>query len=452
VFAASGLALAVAYSLFVFVREATQQSTPEGAIDVFVSGMNAERYLSEVEVSVENDSDDAHPMRPLYNLIMNALSKGERVTAEKAIREYGELSQEILRELDDNSIFESSDRGVQKELFGPVLKEHLVEISLHAEELDESKIVRKSVEWQYELGHDGIDRSISQVAWQSRTGFSNILRDSPVETSLVASGQAWKRMGELLVDAAEHPDPEIVRAISSSIREDLRGQLFRLEDVNWYRDIMMDLYRDFEDAHKALLEHCTGAVAEADMQWQFDHVPDDDPNREQVSAVFKLRHALFDTTANFMQYLIDHEEYPVIEGNFKDSWRNICVEASKTHAEDYAIVLCQAMIEIAFIDRCERPEQGISWSRKIGRVMYEGDAEIVEAAFDRILQYEYLDEEPGILMFSEDLEKQYKTYYQNQINVEEYSPLNTRIKFDEIVKNIRSSAFERKAQLEEYDR
>jgi hypothetical protein len=77
VFAVSGLGLSVAITLFYFVKSAIQQSTPEGAIEAFVSGMNTEKYLNQSESLALDDSENVHPMHPLYNLIMNALSNGE---------------------------------------------------------------------------------------------------------------------------------------------------------------------------------------------------------------------------------------------------------------------------------------------------------------------------------------------------------------------------------------
>lgn len=146
VVAASGLGVTAAVTLFVFVRTAIQQSTPDGAIDAFISGMTTEKYLSQVKQSVENDSETAHPMHPLYNLTMNALSGSERVTAEKALQEYGDLVQDTLADLENQDAFSQEDRKVVKQLFEPGFKEHLHDIALHAEEKEENQIVGDAVE------------------------------------------------------------------------------------------------------------------------------------------------------------------------------------------------------------------------------------------------------------------------------------------------------------------
>jgi len=447
---ASGLGVTAAIGLFVFVRTAIRQSTPDGAIDAFVSDMTSAKYLEEVRESVESDSEVAHPMHPLYNLAMNALSSGERVTAEKAVKEYGNLVSSIISELEDQNVFEDGENQVKRQLFKPVIKEHLHDIALHAEEQNENQIVSNVVEWQYELGKDGLDLGIDRVARQAQFGLSDVLRDAPIETgSYISSNNAWRRIGQFLVDASEKPAPGIARNIASSIETNISSrQLHKVSDARWYSNSMMRLYSNMEDAQEALLDHYAEDVADVDMEWRYEHVPDDIPNREEVYSVFEWKNTLLNTTSSFLQYAAEEGRYPITEGNFKDSWQNICVKASETPAEDYAITLCQALIEIAVFDRERLGDSGIPWSSSIGRVKYKGDPEIVDKAFERILQYDYVDEEPGPL-FAGEMEERRETYYQNQLNMPEYRELNTRPDFPEVIEEIQREADERWERLKE---
>lgn len=448
--AAAGLGLTAAITLFVFVRTAIRQSTPDGAIDAFVSRMTTEKYLSEVRKSVESDAELAHPMHPLYNLIMNALSSGERVTAGKALQEYGSLAQKTLSDLDDCDVFsEEEERQVITQLFEPVFKEHLHDVALHAEEQDEIQLVGDATEWQYELGNDGLDFSDDTVARQAQFGLSDVLRDAPIETgTYISSNSAWRQIGQFLVDAAEKPNPRIVRNTASSIETNVSRQLWKVGDVRWYDHSMMRLYNDMEKAHEALLNHYVDDVAEVDMEWHYEHVPDDTPNREEVYAVFQWKETLLDTTEGFLRYAAKEGRYPITEGNFKDSWKNICIQASKSHAEDYAVTLCQALIEIAVIDRHLLDENGIPWSYTIGRVKYKGNPEIVDRAFQRILEYDYIEEEPGPLFVGE-MEEHYETYYRNLLSLEDYRPLNTLNGFKEAIREIQEEADNRWNTLKE---
>jgi hypothetical protein len=449
VVAASGLGVTAAAALFVFVRTAIQQSTPDGAIDAFISGMTTEKYLSQVKQAIENDSETAHPMHPLYNLTMNALSGNERVTAEKALQEYGDLVQEVLTDFEDQDVFSTEDRKVITSSFKPVFKEHLHDIALHAEEKEENQIVGNATEWQYKLGKEGLDFSDDIVARQAQFGLSDVLRDAPVETgTLTSSNKAWEQLGQFLVDASEKPKPGIVWNISSSIETGVSRQLWKVSDVRWYEYSMTDLYRRMKSSQEALLDHYGDDVARVDMEWQYEHVPDDAPNREEVSAVFKWRKALLETTEHFLRYFKKEGRLPITEGNFKDSWKDICIEASESPAEDYAVTLCQALIEIAVIDRYLLDENGIPWSSSIGRVKYKGNPEVVDKAFDRILEYDYVEEKPGPLFVGE-MEEHRKTYYQNQLNLQDLPPLNTIADFEQIIEDIQQDADERWETLKE---
>ncbi|WP_238717540.1 DUF2254 family protein [Natronorubrum halophilum] len=439
--AVSGLGLATAVTLLIFVRTAIKQSTPDGAIDAFVSDMTSEKYLDQVKRSVENGSETAHPMHPLYNLTMNALSDGEHVTAGKAVQEYGELVEDVLKELDEEDVF-SDDRKVAIQLFKPVFKEHLHGIALHAEEKEENRIVSDAIELQYKLGKKGLDLSTDTVTRDAQFGLSDVLRDAPVDTgSYISNSNAWKQLGQLLVDASERPEPGAVRNIASSIDQNVSRQIWKVSNVLRYHHSMMRLYSHMENSHKALLDHYGEELSKVDMEWQYEHVPDNTPGRERIMAVFKLRQALFSTTETFLRYSEQEDQSPIKVGDLKDSWKNICVQTSKSPAEDYAISLCQALIEIAVIDHHHDPT-GIPWSDTIARVKHKGDPEIVDKAFNRIFQYSYVEEEPGLLIAGET-EERYQTYYCNQLNIEDYQPLNTVPGIDRTLDDIQRATDER---------
>jgi hypothetical protein len=211
---------------------------------------------------------------------------------------------------------------------------------------------------------------------------------------------------------------------------------------------MTDLYRRMKSSQEILLKHYGEDVAQVDMQWEYEDVPDDAPNREEVRAVFKWRNTLLDTTEYFLRYLEKEGKLPITEGNFRNSWRDICIEASESPAEDYAITLCQALIEIAVIDRYLLDENGIPWSSSIGRVKHKGNPEMIEKAFERILEYDYEEEEPGSV-FEGKMEKHYETYYKNQLNLQDLPPLNTIPEFKQIIREIQQEADERWETLTE---
>lgn len=441
VFTAGGLGVATISSLLVFVQSAIRQSTPDGAIDAFASILTTDRYVSEVQESVETESENAHPLRPLYTMTMNAISQGERVTAEKALHTYRELAEETLSELQDRDAFEEEERDVVTEFYEPVLEEHLRDIALNADEQDEHRIVRNATELQHDLGASGLDIEDDIVSWQAASGLSNVVLKAPVDTgSFIANNNAWEQQGELLEDAATHPRPSIVYAISSSVKNDIQRQLWKVHDIGWYGNSMRNLYGSMENAHTALIEEYGEAIEEVDMEWQYDHVPDDVPTYGGVSAIYRFRMALLDSTEYFLRYAIEEGEYPITMGNFRSNWENFCVSASTSPAEDYAITLCQALIEIAFIDYRGIGDQGTSWTSVIARVKQNGNPEIVERAFKRILSNSEAEEPPQIGRMKLDSTEE---YYSNLITVDEFQPLNSDSRFRDVLKEIQIESNER---------
>jgi cell division control protein 6 len=310
--AASGLSLVVAVTLFTFVKAAIQRGTPDGAVDAFVTEMTPEKYLEELRDAATSQSEVAHPVRPVYNLIMNALSRGERVTAENALEQYGSLVTTVLKQLDDQGVFEKEDRQVVRKLFEPVLSEHLHDIALHAEEKGEVQIVRDAVEWQYKIGKEGLDRSIDTIPRQAKSGLSHVITHSPVESGpLFANNAAWKQIGQLLTDASKGPNPAVTRFILSSIDDDIKLQLWDVEDIRWYANAMTDLYRQMVETHENLLDCFGEDVAEVEMDWSHQDVPDDIEMYEEVTSLYSWKDSFCSTTSQFMRYLVEEGEYPI---------------------------------------------------------------------------------------------------------------------------------------------
>lgn len=459
VFAAGGLALVSFVTLYVFIQTVIRQSTPEGIIETFVTDLTPEKYLAKVQRLVENNSSDVHPLRPLYSMIMEALSNRERATAETALDEYGDLAEESLSQFIDDETFETAERQTTRKLFEPVFKEQLHDIALHAEEQDERQLVGKATEIQYDLGKQGFELPHNTVPQQAVRGLTNLIIHAPVEENQYStSNNAWGKIGDLLVDAAAESQPDIVQRIASTIESRVSWQLGRVPDYRRYEHSMDDLYRDIKQAHEHLLDQYETEVASVEMDWQHEHVPDKNPNWEEVNAVRKLREALFASTASFLYVRIDEGDYPIVEGSFRGHWKEICVRAAKSEAKEYAIVLCQALIEMSFIEGLEQPYEQEEipefpelnnnrggersfWVHELARVKVDGDPEVVDAAFNRIISFEYQEEKPPLMTLG-NMDNVKQEYYQNVLNFHRYKPLNTNLEFPEIVEDLQNQVDE----------
>jgi len=91
-------------------------------------------------------------------------------------------------------------------------------------------------------------------------------------------------------------------------------------------------------------------------------------------------------STNQLIYLIEREEkYPVTEGNFHDFWQSICVNVSKSEYDRFAIELCKMTIELAFVLSILRSDRDY-WVTKLGRIGWKGDEQILNSAFEEIVQ------------------------------------------------------------------
>jgi len=86
---------------------------------------------------------------------------------------------------------------------------------------------------------------------------------------------------------------------------------------------------------------------------------------------------------------------------------------------------------------------GVDWNAP-----HKGNPEMVKKAFERILEYDYEEEEPGSV-FEGKMEKHYETYYKNQLNLQDLPPLNTIPEFKQIIREIQQEADERWETLKE---
>lgn len=441
VWAAGGFGIVSAVTLFVFIRRALYQSTPEGTMEAFLEDMTTESYVEGVRESVDDDFRHAHPMRPLYSMVMSALSSRERATAELGLERYGERCLEILDECSERGVIEQEKRQVARELFNPVLKEHLHDIALHAEDQDEIQLISESIGFQYKIGCSGLEIDTPMVSRQSVRGLTQVIIHAPVEHGEYSANDiAWRKLGELLSDASEYPRAEVTRQAVSTISTRAPYTMSKAHKTRPLRYSMTDLFQHMRIAQENILEHFEEDIARVDLDWKGEHPADDVEHRERIMAMHEWQDAMTSISAAVLRHVENKDEYPITEGNFVTVWENVCTQASNTTANEYGVALCQAMIETAFIDSSMSAEGGLNWGSKIGRVMYNGDTGVVEEAFKRMLSYEFKEEAPPLGVIGEDFEDRREEYYNTQVSVQDYSPLNTNEDFPELVRDLRESA------------
>lgn len=440
VYGSAGLAIVSVSSLYTFIKNSIDRITPRGIAEAFVDDLTPEKYFREAEELAEDDSRHAHPAYPLKSMIMSALTNRERVTAEETLQQYGELTQSRLQFFIDEDWFpdpEEDDTQFERHLFKPVLEEQLHEIALHAQELEESEIAEEAITWQYELGKTGLDTPGERVAVQTVSGLTTNLTETPLEDGgHVVNHHSWDKLGDLLQDTVDHPAPGTTMYILSMARSRATRQVALDVDPWVHGQVMLDLYRKLVEAHSTLIERHGETLAELDFDWQHDSVQNDTPNRQTARIFETFLRTITETTGSFLKYFEENDHYPFTEGNFRRNWQALCVDASNSPAREYSIALCQALIEVAFIATSIDAEEEHFWLGALDGVKDEGDPEILQESFERLLSYEFVHEDYPVRVVGGD-DDFYAKYYGNLIEYHGYGPLNTHPDYPQRVENLR---------------
>ncbi|MFB6292034.1 MAG: hypothetical protein ABEI58_01415 [Candidatus Nanohaloarchaea archaeon] len=210
---------------------------------------------------------------------------------------------------------------------------------------------------------------------------------------------------------------------------------------------MVELFGHLRDTHNALLEGFENELAEVELDWQHEYPGVGLENEDAVYAFYRLKETLQSSSGAFLRHFEESGEYSITEGNFDEESKNVCEAASNSEAKEYAISLCQAMIEVAFYASIYGESELQRWTWSIGKVMDEGDPVVVEKAFERILSYEYRDVDERPIVSTENMDEVREKFYHNQVWSPNQSSLNTEVQFPEVIEELRDVARSRKERL-----
>jgi hypothetical protein len=446
IFLAFGTTTVTFFSLLVFILASMRQGTPEGVLDTFESRITPERYLKEVQNNSEKNNS-VHPLYPLRSMFMSSLSGKKRTTAEQTFQTYEQISKNTLTELADSRNFEDDD-NVWKKLYKPVLNDQLSDMAFHSEEMNETKMVERITKLQRDLGKMGLhlkDKSISRQSYLSLS--SQIQFSNPETGDYAVNDNSWRRLTELLVESSEHSSPEIVGSILLSIGNRGSTQLSNTAiPARRLRHTYLNVFNGFKVSQEALLDEYSETLNETTIDWSEAHVLENHPDKDILRIFERWASAFLKIASRSIEYFIETGSYPITEGNFRDTWRDVCVKASKEAPESYSVQLCKAIIDAAFISSLEDPDEEGWWIRKIAEIKRDGNPEIVDKAFKEILEYDYVESVPEArIAFNEDHEE---NYYWGALDVRKYSPLNGLNQFPVGIERIRKRVNGKVRELE----
>lgn len=457
-FVAIGLFFGVLLFLYTFVRGMVAHTSPENLVTLFTETISADEYLSGAQALEDAPDKNAHPLQPLYRFIMTALSRNEHGTARSAFDQYQKYSSQMMGELDALGIFDDNSIDCGKQLFGPVLTEHLHLITIHAAEKDESQILASAVDTQVDLGKQGMEiGSGIQIPGQALMGIRRTIIEMPVSSDdYMTFNRAWPAVAELMLEEVQHDHHRVLLSGKNLINGRLAASLYQSNEPQWHTDSLRRFFEDICEAHIWALKKIAYIPGFFYIDLDSDASLRDCPLSGFVQQVQYSRDAIIEATSTFLQFRIDEELWPITEGNFRSEWKQLCISAASCGAEDHSVWLCQALIEMAFLENINRPyEETTSWPftrdedddqdtdylfwvRELATIYEETSGSILERAFDNILQYDY-QEGPTPLRVAgySELEEQ---YYYPILYQQNYRALNTYSQFPELLQELREQS------------
>lgn len=452
IYAAAGLAVTTTVALYEFIQLALQRGTPEGIIIAFAARLTPERYAHQVERMTKGGSTDLHPLHPLYSMIMSALSNRERATAEAGIQHYGDLAQEALTWCIDENCFSTRSDRYPRDLFEPVLNDQLPRIVSNTSTSGELELARDASEIQQELGTVGLRAADHVVTKQAVSGIRSVLLEAP--TTLQGQSlqhYAWTNLCALLTEICDNGEPETATFALSMVGKEIEGEL-RQDQINETEIVdgvfLLDIWHTLIEAQQLLLDQHEAAISEQnEWEWQ-NSLISESSSESAVTALDRWRRTYIGLTEQLIRQVDATDQSPLPYANIASGWMQVCTRASQGPTQEYAIALCQVMIETAYIAVAtfDDPDTLQYWADELARVKLNSSSNTVDRAFENILSYEYEREPPGPLTVDE-IEDREETYYQNFIDIDSYSPLNTDSNFPDVIRDLREEFEQRTRRL-----
>lgn len=446
-YGAVGLAAGNAWLFVLYIRTSITLNTPEGIITAIGEEITPGRFFAQLQDS-ESPTSPSHPLLPIYSVARRAIDDEEFETAQAAIEHYGQLAADILAEGMDNDVFASLPQDVRRKALEDMFDRHLPDLALRAEEIDESTLVSAAIELQGDLGKTGLGTEFYLVTEPAFRGLVDLSRiDAPVDMEhyRIHPG-VWRELGGILVAAAEYPAPRAVDHLIVNMNGLVNRQLGYDFRFDIHPRIITDYLNDLQAVQSAIIEEYSEELTESDFDW-FEGF-DQGGEEASVVALLRCRDHLFEISGKVLQLLDESERYPVTDGTFRRMWQELAIEAIDAGLPEYGQTLCEAMIELAYIQPLRSERDHHFWTSPLAKVMAESDPDVVQAAFDRILQFEKLEHEQrdgDIAVWGID---DWDIRYHNHLDAR-FPPLNAHVKFPDRVVEIREHVQERYEELTE---
>ncbi|QKY21844.1 hypothetical protein B4589_015600 (plasmid) [Halolamina sp. CBA1230] len=444
-------------SVYWFAKEMVTQATPEELVGRFTEMVSADEYIRDAESLAAKPESNSHTLQPLFRFTMTALSQNEYSVAMSGGDHYVTYCEKILGEVGDRGLLEQESFGAKEELFGPVLKDHLHKITLHAAEKDESQIRTKAIAGQVALAEQAVGMdSYSRIPRQAVSGIENTIRESPnSRRGHPALNNCWNAIGDLTILAADSEHSTFMLTIRTTIDSWLGETIRNVEGPGWLSGSSRKLFESLCEAHETILSEVGEEHRLADFGPTDLHKDGRDTPIAPIEQLRYCRQALFEVTSVFLEDRIDRGRWLPAAGNYKREWKKLIITTAESGATEMAIDLCEVLIQMAYIENdAEIPvadrfsPQGVTptnpnevtqWARELSEIAAETDEAVVAQAFSNILSHEQIEDNPGLFILSNSDDPAYEDAYRFDLNIDGYSHLNTRENYPEAIMALREA-------------
>jgi hypothetical protein len=351
-FTTPGVALVAGYAIYVFTKEMLALSTPDRLLAAVDADLTPEKYRESTN-EFTTDSTATHPLQPLYSIVMGAITDQERVTAEHGIETYESIITRLLASYSDPNTYRLQDRQeLPAELFETPLEDQLPEIAVSALEHDESELTTDAIDSLTTIGETALEHYWHEVTLQAAEGLGNAIWEAPRnEQGNRIRRSAFRGLGALLTEFSQRPDLWRLRRLISIIEQRIsHGFRIGLEPVEYQDHLQQVATRDLPTAHNTLLKHYGEYLKTQDIDWKQDYpeANEGQPNAP-VAVLDRWRRSFLNISDWNLRFYEHNDEWAIYRGKFSDAWETVCLDAAKSGADAYAIVLCQTMIETAYV-------------------------------------------------------------------------------------------------------
>lgn len=436
--------------LYYFIPGMISRTSPEALVTLFTDTVSVDEYLDKCRYLAEDDSENAHPMQPLYRFVMDALSQNELTAAQTALNQYQSYVVDTIDAVGAKDVYETMGVTERQVLFRPISKDHIPSITIHAAEKDEHQIISTAIQTHVKMGKRGLSRlDTDDIGESAIQGLRETIIESPVTSEDYATfDKSWTAVAKLMKAETDSTYCDILRRGKRLFKNILGPSLERSNNPNWHSRAMDEVFDNLSDAHLT-------AVTKLHEKTGFSGINPETLQRsdmEQESGVVKQTRysmeAVRALSTTLLTYRIEEGEWYIADGSFRSGWAQLCIDIADTGAEEYAVATCQIIIEMAVLENLHgpydqassRPVRGGSesgrlvWSNHLKTIRAKTDSEIVERAFER-MEYDHREgPAPRERIGTDESEKD--EYYYSMLSMGTFGALNVTEDYPELLEQL----------------